>query len=429
MKQLLLLAALIFSLHVKAQNKYCYDTSILLSTNILVEEITSDTIQVITKEFLPVSENCIRKSFWRPRKKCWTMVTHDSIIYSTVNKEETIQIDSPFTVCNLIPATHGAMIFGLPDALIEKAAVLNSLGLHTVRESILVTGWPNNQARCAFWQNNAFENVININYLPQQTETSTFCPPDSLQSYEKKVGEILDKYSNIQIAVCENEEANRTYRNLKLTSIHNYLKQIQAFKRAANARNILVTNGGFTTDMLKALTYRWLLTLSPDVIEAKGLLSGKEFLDSCFLGIQKKQVVNKNNGYYEERIAEASWLIDEYNRIAIDRINIHLYFPLAYRGSGISAEGITTAVGLKEIIAFMRSRTSIPIISNEVGSVNTNPETITNMLHAFNQEGLDYVIYWSGNDDNPFGAKSIHNSDGTLNNAGIAFKNFISQLK
>lgn len=61
--------------------------------------------------------------------------------------------------------TYGAMIFGSPDSLQAKARVLNTLGVNTVRESIVTQYWPGNSGRCDYWQKAGFKMVLNIGYM------------------------------------------------------------------------------------------------------------------------------------------------------------------------------------------------------------------------------------------------------------------------
>ena len=169
-------------------------------------------------------------------------------------------------------------------------------------------------------------------------------------------------------------------------------------------------------DELKSLTKRWI-----DAAMPLGLMSGADFLSKLFKGVQYTYETKGLNPNYEDKRAKTSWLIDQYNAIGLDYINVHLYFPLAYRGSGIRADGITTAEGLKEIIAYIRSRTHIPIISNEIGAINSDVATVANLIEAYKTEGLDYLIYYSGKDNNEMNAKALHEWDGQLNEQGHSF--------
>ena len=68
------------------------------------------------------------------------------------------------------------MIFGEPDKLSGKDSILKKLGLNTVRETILVSEWPNNKSRLNYWLKNDYDVVLNVNYMAQNTTNSIFCP-------------------------------------------------------------------------------------------------------------------------------------------------------------------------------------------------------------------------------------------------------------
>lgn len=425
MKKAMVLLLVFIANFCQAQNIICKDTTVRNCKTLYVQHTYNDTFKVAEKSLEPISDSCIYRRVWWPRKRCWTYVMKDTVISYEYFLPEEVCTDSSYKICHTPPPTFGAMIFGSPNDLPGKDSVLKRLGVNTVRETILIEGWPNNKGRLKYWVKNGYNVVLNINYMAQQTPTSIFLPSYDTAKYRMVVKEILQEFTNVKVVVVENEEVNKSYRNWDKTSLNDYLSSLKIANEVCNELGVKCTNGGLLLNELKSLTKRWLDGLSNEYIVYNNLLTGPQFFDSLFLGVIRNYESNGLNPNYEDKRAKTDWLIGQYKSIGLDYINIHMYFPLGYRGSGIASDGITTAVGFKEIVAYLRSRTHIPIISNEIGSVNEDTGMIINMIEAYNYEGLDYMIYYSGKDLNNLLAKPLHNGDGSINSQGIIFKNTI----
>lgn len=309
----------------------------------------------------------------------------------------------------------GAQIFGQPDSLKKKAEVLNSLGVSTVRESILITGWPSNSGRLDFWLKNGYSVILNVGYVQQGLPNSRFCPSDSLNVFADKLDQILSRYSNIVIVVVENEEQNENYR--ASVNAVDYANELSVACSVAEKYLIPVTNGGITTNIARALTYRWLEDTMPE--------RASWFLNKCIPTTEQSMILKKSNAKFEKQLRQADTLLNIYANNSQSYINVHLYFPLKYRSWNVDIDNSdTSAEGLSDIFEYLTYRTNKKVITNETGTVTTRGRLVKNVINAYKKENTDFCIWWSGQDTDG-SAKPLHNADASLTRNGNSFKKSI----
>lgn len=322
---------------------------------------------------------------------------------------------------NATAQSIGAMIYGQPSSINDKSVVLTMLRTNTVRESIVTGNWPGNGGTIRYWDKLGYQNVLNISYRQQATSESVFCPADSLNSFKKKVEEILTSVNNVPLVVLENEEANKGYRNFSNTSLNDYINELKAACEVAHELNVKCTNGGLTTVPIVIATYRWL-----DSINSK---DAAWFLKNCVPVRLQYAACNKGKRKtLEAQVSDVNYLLNQYKVIPIDFINVHTYFPLNKRGGYDVNNKDTSAAGLSQVISFVKAKTGKNVISNETGTLNQNEHLVNNVLAAYEKENIEYLLWWSG-DGGDGKAKPLHNADGSLTVNGISFQKFMESIK
>jgi hypothetical protein len=101
-------------------------------------------------------------------------------------------------------------------------------------------------------------------------------------------------------------------------------------------------------------------------------------------------------------------LLKDYAGTGADYLNFHWYVP--------------DADALGEAVAYLRTASSLPVMSNEIGQQSDNADTAPLLLQKALDLGLPYVIWYSV--DSPR-AHALTNADGSLRPAGDAFKAFM----
>ncbi len=82
----------------------------------------------------------------------------------------------------------------------------------------------------------------------------------------------------------------------------------------------------------------------------------------------------------------------------------------------------TRALG--EAVAYLRARTGLPVMTNEVGQFTDDPNQTTAVMTKIVESGLPLAV-WFGLDGPK--ARGLVNQDGSLRSTGKAFQRFIER--
>ena len=110
----------------------------------------------------------------------------------------------------------------------------------------------------------------------------------------------------------------------------------------------------------------------------------------------------------QDDLSRGRALLKVYPGTGADYLNFHWYVP--------------DADALAEAVAYLRTATSLPVMSNEIGQQSDSADTPALLLQKALDLGLPYVIWYSV--DSPK-AHALTNADGSLRPAGDAFKSFM----
>lgn len=99
-----------------------------------------------------------------------------------------------------------------------------------------------------------------------------------------------------------------------------------------------------------------------------------------------------------------------YRDAGVDYVNFHWY--------------IADTRALEEAVTFLKQQTGLPVLTNEVGQTNDDPNQTTAVMGKIVELGLPIAV-WFGLDGPK--ARGLVNPDGTLRPTGEAFKRFIER--
>lgn len=297
----------------------------------------------------------------------------------------------------------------------SKINVAKSLAVNYVRDAVILQNWNGSDASTDKYLASGFKILLNVNWGQVQRAGGEKIPvpfPTDTNAYKKILGEVLDKYKP-EVVVVENEETIKKYHS---GPIEDYINELTAAIGVAHSRGLKVTNGGLTNRELGLLVYN-------DYLQRGMKKEADDFAARCV-----KQGLGKGENAAADMLDKAKKLIDAYKRLPLDYVNIHIYEPIKNVNGGTdeSVQQITPRA-IEEIIDYMSRVTGKKIISNESGERTSSPAVVTQMLSAFSNANVDYLVWFSG--DGEGGSIALQNEDGSLRANGNSFKEFIEDYK
>lgn len=293
----------------------------------------------------------------------------------------------------------------------------NKLGVKTVRLGINMDQWAGKNATFQVLKQAGFDLILNVNFKTIRDEVGVrspqpFCPSIGLETYKKKLREILTECTPAW-AICENEETNDIFHS---GTAADYVPQYSAFCEVCKDMGIKVANGGLNYRPLQILTYRWLVANSRSA-------SADFFYKNCMDSRTAKAAKNKgSNKELEQKASETEYLLSYYARLG-DAVNLHWYEPLIKKvglfGMFDNSTGAVTPQALYQITSYIRATTGKDVISNECGILNNNPDLVASMVQDFKNNKVNLVVYSSF--VSPNGTTDPLNDGVNLNALGIVF--------
>ncbi len=261
--------------------------------------------------------------------------------------------------------------------------------------SIFLDQWNGTCAECDL----ALKAGLNLVLTVRNSGPSATAPPSDLGEYRRKLNQVLDKYQPA-VLVVENEENSSLFYT---GSPEEYAAQLKAACEVAHQRGILCANGGMVSTLVALLVY-------DNYLQTGEKARAEDFASRAFNEEIREQL---NSARAKEQIEKGKALLSAYVDASADYVNIHWY--------------ITDAKALEEAIGYMRSKTGLQVITNEIGQYTDDPNHTIALMDEALRMALPVVV-WFGLDGPK--ARGLVNLDGSLRPTGEAFKTFIeSQFK
>ena len=219
-------------------------------------------------------------------------------------------------------------------------------------------------------------------------------PPSDLEKYKRVVAEIIDAYSPALLVV-ENEESSATF---YAGTPDQYAAQLEAACEISHKKGVSCTNGGLVSTLVALLVY--------DNYLQKGEVARAE--DFASRGIEQDLRRQLGSERAQQQIRKGKALLEAYRLSNADFINFHWY--------------VADTKALEEAVEYLRSETGKPVITNEVGQLNDDPNQTTQVLAKIVELELPIAV-WFGLDGPR--ARGLVNLDGSLRPTGEAFGRFV----
>ncbi len=314
-----------------------------------------------------------------------------------------------------IPSASGGTAAAAPQALsgnpfgmmlnldsAQSVSLVQALGVTYFRPAkpVFLDKWSGDCPQCDMAQQVGLKLILTVRNDGGGGNPST--PPTDLAVYQKTLGEVLDKY-HPELLVVENEENSKLFYT---GSADEYAAELKAACTVAHSKGIKCANGGIVSAEVAALVWGNYM----DQGDVNGACSfAKRALDSKhadkLCGVQS---INDLTPQEQETLNKGRALLVVYKSAGADYMNFHWY-------SG------DTGV-LDEAVAYLKTATGLPLMTNEIGQHDENPATVGPLLQKALDLGLPYVVWYSV--DSPQ-ARALNNADFSMRPNGQAFADFV----
>lgn len=283
-----------------------------------------------------------------------------------------------------------------------KAQTAVKLGAKYYRPiSVFLDRWTGTCEECDAAINAGLKLVLTIRNGGGAGNPST--PPSDWNAYKSKLSQVIDKYKP-EILVVENEENSAALFYNGTTQ--QYLEELKVACEIAHQKSVKCTNGGLVSSLVVVL-------VSEDYRANGDSKRADEYLSRSLVGAKQAMISQVNSAKGKEQIAKGKELLAGYKSAGADFANFHWY--------------IADVPALGEAVAYLRSASGLPVITNEVGQqANTDPNQVTNVMGKIVDLGLPYALWFSMDTNPPNGARALNETNGTLRPNGTAFTSFIS---
>jgi hypothetical protein len=260
--------------------------------------------------------------------------------------------------------------------------------------SLRMAQWNGTCQQCDLALQSGFQLVLTVAASGRPLQPSS--APKDLEAYKRTLGEILDKYPPALLAI-ENEENSSLFYT---STPQEYGEELKAGCEVAHSKGIKCTNGGLVSTLVALLVYDHYVS-SGDTAKAQ------DFVGRTLKANQRDLL---NTPQAQAQIEKGRQLLEVYKTAGMDYVNFHWYI------------GDTRA--LEEAVAFLEGRVGLPVITNEIGQFNDDPNQTKAVLQKTLELGLPIVI-WFGFDGPQ--ARGLVDTDGRLRPTGQAFMDFVRQ--
>ena len=217
------------------------------------------------------------------------------------------------------------------------------------------------------------------------------------KQYKKDLNDVLNTFKVMPVvAVIENEESNLAFYN---GSAKEYITQLKAAIGVMHNRGISVANGGITSTGLCYLVY-------------KDFLAQRKF-DSAAL-FKQQTLIEPDSAKTINRGMFIDTLLTNYANINLNFVNFH------WKATS------PDTLSLHQVINYLKKRTGKKIISNELGQLDYDTNTLLRHVQMCTNQFFPYIIWYSPDQDAGKRGTPLQYPDGTLTPTGIAYQSYLA---
>ncbi|MHB8859881.1 MAG: hypothetical protein ACYC6Z_10440 [Thermoleophilia bacterium] len=275
--------------------------------------------------------------------------------------------------------------------------VAKSLGVTYIRpEAIRLSTWNGSCSVCDMINASGLKAIPTIGNSGGGGAASA--PPSDINTFKQKLSAVLDMYP-FGIVFIENEENSTPFYS---GTPEQYGVELKAACEVAHSKGLKCSNGGLVSKLVALLTYN-------NYLKQGNTTKADDFAARAFDPSERSQL---NSPAIKAYVKKGEDLIDQDKAAGADYLNFHWY--------------ISDTQALQETVAYLRERSGLIVITNEVGQQkNTDPQQVTGDLTTLANLKIPFIVWFSEDINVAEQAKALNNPDGSLRPNGGAFKSFV----
>ena len=340
---------------------------------------------------------------------------------SDASASEDAQVSAKDTTGNKV--RFGVMVAKTEGRLItpeRQAQIAKALGVNYMRARIDMQSWNGSNPLYNAYAAAGMKVLLNINYGVPRNAVGDHDPipfPTDMESYSRSLNSILDKYKP-EVVVIENEEDNPFYHT---GTADDYIKQLETAIQIAHSKGLKVTNGGITVREVCLIIY-------DDLMQSGQKEKAMEFAEKAVPPAFLKRLNNMNNPQVQRQVEFGRKIIAAYKTLDLDYVNFHWYEPVQARTKAASPTASFNPEVFAYVVNYLKTKTGKPVLTNEFGVLNSSPELVKSILKAARDAQLSYAIFYSA-DGGEGKAVALQNAAGNLRENGVAFRDFVKEIR
>lgn len=309
---------------------------------------------------------------------------------------------TPVTQTTLTTNPFGLMISASGITVSQRTQIAKSLGAVYYRPlAVFIDRWNGSCPECDEALKAGLKLVLTVRNGSGGGTPSHF--PQDLNAYQKKIGEILDKYRP-DLLVVENEENSILFYDGTPEQYHQELKAACA---VAHERGLKCANGGLVSSLVS------LLVADDYENSEKNPTKADQYLQRTLRPEVYQRLKNNSTGK-KQQVEKGQSLVSGYRAAGADFINFHWY--------------VADTNALTEAVAYLGRASELPVLTNETGQQqNENPAQVTSVMGKILELSLPIAIWYSIDTASEGSAQALINTDGSLRPNGEAYQNFIQE--
>lgn len=293
----------------------------------------------------------------------------------------------------------GLMVGGGALGLERRAGLARELGMTYFRPwDLNMADWADQHRDAEYFQKAGFRLVMTVRNAARGTPARPGTFPTDAGKYAETLSAVLETCRPEVIAVENEENSPASYAG----TVQQYARELKIACDVAHAHGVKCTNGGLTNGLLALLVW--------DDYMARGDRARAEaFLERAATSIERQQLRSPlGRTKADDAIRNGKALLAAYKAAGADFVNFHW--------------STTDARALEEAVAFLRSRTPLPPISNQLGLREQDEKTVTALLRKVLDLEMPIAV-WDSVDR--LQSRALQDPDGKWRPSGLTAKKFL----
>lgn len=330
---------------------------------------------------VPVKDTVFTKTFGKLKRRVrW----HHNIVTSITARDSTIYYDS-VALCQLCATCVDTIKVPVQQPTTYGVFILNNDSIHNAQDKIVQTKKLGATAiRIGYDVGTSYTNqqYKDSGLYVTMTYNTTDATVNDPAPFPTNLTEIANTFDSLMSISAPDHVSFLNEPPLFWTgTCEQYIDALAAMVPVAHAHGIKISDGGQLAGVIWYMAKVYRDENKTDSLLLLGTLTGKDTANLLYSAYAVQQQT-----WYE-------YFISHIAATGVDAVNVHWYERPFVADSAM----ITTSKLLPLVVNFFKSRTGLPVITDETGTRNYNTALLNDMLSEWKALGPELVIYFDGN--------------------------------